>query len=84
MNKDQQTVFIYTVSGGEPRRLYMTRADVDDIYGELQWVPEVGWDGNGQWYRLPVKVSLVAFNVLEQRIEAGFRTLLADLKEGAA
>jgi hypothetical protein len=83
MNKDQQIVFIYTVNGGEPRRLYMTRADVDDI-NERGWVPEVGWDGNGQWYRLPVKVSLVAFNVLEGRIAAGFRTLHADLKEGAA
>lgn len=83
MNKEKQIVFIYTVNGGERRRLYMTRADVDDICQD-GWVPEVKWDGNGKWFGLPASVSLVAFNILEGRIEAGYRTLLADLKEGAA
>jgi hypothetical protein len=86
MNKEeQQIVFIYTVNGGEPRRLYLTRADVDEIHKQ-GWVTaeEENWDGNGKWFSLPKSLSLVAFNILEGRIMAGYRTLLADMKEGAA
>ena len=85
MNKDQQIVFIYTVNGGEPRRLYLTRADVDDIH-EQGWVEagETNWDGNGKWFGMPASRSLVALNILEGRIMTGYRTLLAELRGGAA